>query len=220
MYVHEYLEMAASSELAPLNVGDISFPKGVGADNAQYRNQQRLINYLNAANLEVHKVFQLIQRRLSLCNKPPGCIYKLPLDFMHCIYASFVDGQEIPLNNDRVLVIDGIERCVSIMFPAPYIMEIKGLDIMERYEMGIVYVAAPPKVCEMDSFIDLNPQYTEPILNYMAYKGHASQNGSIDKTNNVYWKRFRDSCNNVKTIGLGNVDNLDDNCKLIRAGFV
>jgi hypothetical protein len=220
MFVYEYLEQAAMSELSPLSIGDISLPKGLGPDDEQYGSQLKLINYVNRANLEVHKIFQLIQKRIQICNDPPECLYRLSPDFIYAIYASFLNGEEVPLNNDRNVIVNGVERCVSLMFPAPFLMQVKGIDGLGRVSIGMVYVAAPDKVCKMDDWIDLGAQYNEAMVNYISYLAYCSQNGDIKATNNTFYMRFRESCNAVRLLGLQTEDNLNDNCKLIERGFV
>jgi len=220
MHVYEYLEQAAMSEVSPLNLGDISLPDGVGPDNDQYLNQQKLINFVNRANLEIHKIFQLIQKTAQICNSPPQCLFRLPKDFLHAIYASFLNGVEVPLNNDRAVIVNGVERCVSLMFPAPFLMEVKGIDGLGRVSIGMVYVAAPPKVCKISDWIDLGEQYNEAMINYITYLAYCSQNGDVKSTNNTFYMRFKSSCDMIRNIGLQTSDNLDNNCKLNERGFV
>ena len=69
-------------------------------------------------------------------------------------------------------------------------------------------------------FLDLPEIYTEALLDYVAYKAHASIKGDMKAENNTYYLRFIESCKNIKIAGLSNSDNLDSNTKLTDRGFV
>jgi hypothetical protein len=144
----------------------------------------------------------------------------IPVDFLYAVSASFADGEEIPLNNEKARIVDGVDHNVSVLFPAPFKALVKGTDSKGRTDISIVYVASPPKVTKRSDFIDISEIYTEALLNYAAYKAHVSVSGDMKAENNTYYLRFIESCKNISMLGLINSDNMDSNTKLTDRGFV
>ena len=218
MLVSDYLKYAVQGELGPLTVKDIGIDSASPTDT-QLANRAKLIGYLNLANNEVHKKFSLIQKEFLLENISNNKTYDIPLDFSYAMNAVFEDGQEIPINNDRLIFVDSVDAAVSVLFPAPYKALVKGTDSLGRTTISLVYVASPPDVTEYTGFIDISHVYTEPLVNYMAYKAFGSKDGKRDGENNTYYMRFIESCRHIELSGYVNPNNLDANYKLIQGGF-
>ena len=217
MLVSDYLNSLTTSEINQLHFSDIG---GLSPTDNQKKNRDLIINYINLANVKLHKKFALLQKELILSDVSANTMRDIPIDFLYAVSASFADGEEIPLNNEKANIVDGVDRNVSVLFPAPFKALVKGTDDKGRTDMSIVYVASPAKVTQPSDFIDISEIYTEALVNYVAYKAHASVSGDMKAENNTYYLRFIQSCKNISMLGLTNSDNMDSNDKLIDRGFV
>jgi len=217
MYVSDYLSYITSGEIKQLAVSDIGTTAPTAA---QIANKTALINFINLANLELHKKFALIAKELVFTDVTPNSLHNIPVDFLFAVSASYKDGTEIAINNEKTDIVDNVDYSVSILFPTPFQMLVKGTDIDARDDISLVYIAAPSKATSTSNFLDLPEIYTEALLDYVAYKAHASVSGDMKAENNTYYLRFIEAVKNIKINGLGNSDNLDSNTKLTDRGFV
>ena len=217
MYVSEYLSHITKGEVKQLYVSDIG---GTTPNTIQLANIAILISYLNEANLEVHKHFGLIQKELVLSNVTNNSIHSVPVDFLYAVSAEFNDGTEVAINNERTNFTDKVDYNVSLLFPSPFKILVKGTDILKRDDISVVYVSIPPAITLTTQFIDLPQVYNEALYNYVAYKAHASLKGDMKEENNTYYLRYRESLKNIRLLGMTNSDNLDSNVKLTDRGFV
>ena len=217
MYVSEYLSHITKGEVKQLYVSDIG---GTTPNTIQLANIAILISYLNEANLEVHKHFGLIQKELVLSNVTNNSIHSVPVDFLYAVSAEFNDGTEVAINNERTNFTDKVDYNVSLLFPSPFKILVKGTDVLKRDDISVVYVSIPPAITLTTQFIDLPQVYNEALYNYVAYKAHASLKGDMKEENNTYYLRYRESLKNIRLIGMTNSDNLDSNVKLTDRGFV
>jgi len=217
MYVSEYLSHITKGEVKQLYVSDIG---GTTPNTLQLANIAILISYLNEANLEVHKHFGLIQKELVLSNVTNNSIHSVPVDFLYAVSAEFNDGTEVAINNERTNFTDKVDYNVSLLFPSPFKILVKGTDVLKRDDISVVYVSIPPAITLTTQFIDLPQVYNEALYNYVAYKAHASLKGDMKEENNTYYLRYRESLKNIRLLGMTNSDNLDSNVKLTDRGFV
>ena len=217
MYVSEYLSHITKGEVKQLYVSDIG---GTTPNTIQLANIAILISYLNEANLEVHKHFGLIQKELVLSDVTNNSIHSVPVDFLYAISAEFNDGTEVAINNERTNFTDKVDYNVSLLFPSPFKILVKGTDVLKRDDISVVYVSIPPAITLTTQFIDLPQVYNEALYNYVAYKAHASLKGDMKEENNTYYLRYRESIKNIRLLGMTNSDNLDSNVKLTDRGFV
>ena len=217
MYVSEYLSHITKGEVKQLYVSDIG---GTTPNTLQLANIAILISYLNEANLEVHKHFGLIQKELVLSNVTNNSIHSVPVDFLYAVSAEFNDGTEVAINNERTNFTDKVDYNVSLLFPSPFKILVKGTDVLKRDDISVVYVSIPPAITLTTQFIDLPQVYNEALYNYVAYKAHASIKGDMKEENNTYFLRYRESLKNIRLLGMTNSDNLDSNVKLTDRGFV
>ena len=217
MYVSEYLSHITKGEVKQLYVSDIG---GTTPNTIQLANIAILISYLNEANLEVHKHFGLIQKELVLSDVTNNSIHSVPVDFLYAVSAEFNDGTEVAINNERTNFTDKVDYNVSLLFPSPFKILVKGTDVLKRDDISVVYVSIPPAITLTSQFIDLPQVYNEALYNYVAYKAHASLKGDIKEENNTYYLRYRESLKNIRLLGMTNSDNLDSNVKLTDRGFV
>tara|TARA_R110000823_G_scaffold19192_1_gene59326 strand:+ start:59 stop:712 length:654 start_codon:yes stop_codon:yes gene_type:complete len=217
MYVSDYLSHITKGEVKQLYLSDI----GTGAPNlVQQANINTLITYINEANLELHKHFGLIQKELVLTNVTNNSLHNVPVDFLYAVSATFSDGTEIAINNERTNFIDKVDYNVSLLFPAPFKILVKGTDNLQRDDISLVYVSIPTIAVLTTDFLDLPQVYNEALYNYVAYKAHASVKGDMKAENNTYYLRYNESVKNIRLLGMKNSDNLDSNVKLTDRGFV
>ena len=217
MYVSDYLSHITKGEVKQLYVSDI----GTTSPNTlQKANIAILISYLNEANLELHKHFGLIQKELILTDVTNNSLHSVPVDFLYAISAEFNDGTEVAINNERTNFVDKVDYNVSLLFPAPFKILVKGTDNLKRDDISVVYVSTPPVLTLTTEFVDLPQVYNEALYNYVAYKAHASIKGDMKEENNTYFLRYRESLKNIRLLGMTNSDNLDSNVKLTDRGFV
>jgi hypothetical protein len=217
MYVSDYLSHITKGEVKQLYVSDI----GTTSPNTlQQANIAILISYLNEANLELHKHFGLIQKELVLTDVTNNSLHSVPVDFLYAISAEFNDGTEVAINNERTNFVDKVDYNVSLLFPAPFKILVKGTDNLKRDDISVVYVSTPPVLTLTTQFVDLPQVYNEALYNYVAYKAHASIKGDMKEENNTYYLRYQASLKNIRLLGMTNSDNLDSNVKLTDRGFV
>jgi|TARA_R110001606_G_scaffold220657_1_gene368495 hypothetical protein len=217
MYVSDYLSHITKGEVKQLYVSDI----GTTSPNTlQKANIAILISYLNEANLELHKHFGLIQKELVLTDVTNNSLHSVPVDFLYAISAEFNDGTEVAINNERTNFVDKVDYNVSLLFPAPFKILVKGTDNLKRDDISVVYVSTPPVLTLTTQFVDLPQVYNEALYNYVAYKAHASIKGDMKEENNTYYLRYQASLKNIRLLGMTNSDNLDSNVKLTDRGFV
>jgi hypothetical protein len=221
--VYEYIEFLVNGEISNLSVSDVGdmTPGAAAATAVQTSNRNKIRSFINLANIELHKKFDIIQKDMELDFALDGEEFKLDDDFLHAISCVFKkDGIEIPINNDKTKIVDGVDNNVSVMFKEPAKVIIKGTDVDGKKDMVLTY-AASPKLAKTISVNLLLPQiYTEALLNYAAYKAHAAVSGELKAANNTYYLRFSESCKQINMLGLSNPDNLDANTKLTDRGFI
>jgi hypothetical protein len=217
MYVSDYLSHITKGEVKQLYVSDIGT---TSPSTLQKANIAILISYLNEANLELHKHFGLIQKELVLTDVTNNSLHSIPVDFLYAVSAEFNDGTEVAINNERTKFIDKVDYNVSLLFPAPFKILVKGTDILKRDDISVVYVSTPPVLTLTTEFVDLPQVYNEALYNYVAYKAHASIKGDMKEENNTYYLRYQASLKNIRLLGMTNSDNLDSNVKLTDRGFV
>ena len=217
MYVSDYLAYLTAGEIKQLAISDTG---DATPTDKQKANKAALINFINLANVEIHKRFSLISKEMVFTDVKPNSLHSIPTDFLYAVSASYSDGTEIPINNEKTNIVDNVDYNVSILFPAPFKMLVKGTDENKRDDISLVYVAVPAKATKTTDFLDLPEIYTEALLDYVAYKAHASVSGDMKAENNTYYLRFIEAVKNIRINGLGNSDNLDSNTKLTDRGFV
>ena len=222
MKVYEYIEFLVSGEinnLAVANVGDMT-PGAASPTALQTSNRDKIRSYVNLANIELHKKFNILQKDMELDFALAGEEFKLDDDFEHAISCIFTDGEEIPINNDKTYIVEGVDSNVSVMFNDPAKALIKGTDKDGRKNMILTYAASPSLAKSITVNLHLPQLFTEALLNYAAYKAHAAIKGDIKEVNNTYYLRYNESCKQINLLGLRNPDNLDSNTKLEDRGFV
>ena len=223
MKVYEYIDFLINGEISQLglsDVGDMAPSSVVTPTAVQVKNRNKIRSYINLANIELYKKFDIATKDLELDFALNNEEFTIPDDFLHAISCKFTDGTEIPINNDKVEFVDGVDTKVSVMFKDPSKLTIKGTDKDGRKNMVMSYAASPKLASTIYINLKLPQQYTEALLNYAAYKAHVTISGDMKAENNTYYLRYNESCKQIQLLGLNNPDNLDSNTKLEDNGFV
>ncbi len=220
MIVSDYLEAAVRSELSSLSIKDI----GIGSNEpsaTQLKNRETLIGYLNQALLAIYSKFSLKQDEIVIHSPVEFRRYTVPSDFLYPVDAKLADGQEIGVNNDRMVILDGKEVLLSIMFPSPLKFEVKGIGgCPEDTAISMVYAVAPNIVENYTDHVDLRSSFTEAVLLYMGYRATCSTGVAGESTNSTFLSRYNFVCDQVLKQGCIDTDNLNSNVKLCERGFV
>ena len=219
----DYLITGECSKLAISSVGDMSANPSPVPTAVQVVNQNKFINYVNLANLALHKRFNLLVKTYEMDSPLDGEEYTLPSNFLvpiHAYYAS--DYVQVPIKDDSVKLISDIDHHVSILIPEPFKAVIKGTDAEDpkRTQILLKYAAAPRKARTTYADLKINEVYTEALLNYSAYKAHGAISGDMKDENNTYYLRYEASCKQLINSGMWGNNDIEINTKLEDNGFV
>lgn len=224
MKVSEYIDYLISGECSKLavnDVGDMSLNPTAAPSTAQLANQAKFVNYINLANLALHKRFHLRQKTMELDNPLDGEEFNLNSDFLVAIHAYYTaDFDPVTIQDSHVRVISDVDTAVSILIPEPFKAVIKGTDSEGRSQIILKYAAAPSKATKAATNLGISEVYTEALLNYAAYKAHSAISGDIKDENNTYYLRYEASCKQLVTSGMSGSNEIETNTKLEDNGFV
>ena len=189
----------------------------------QVTNQNKFINYVNLANLALHKRFNLLVKTYEMDSPLDGEEYTLPSNFLVPIYAYYAsDFVQVPIKDDSVKLVSDVDQHVSILIPEPFKAVIKGTDAEDpkRTQILLKYAAAPNKAKTTYADLKINEVYTEALLNYSAYKAHVTTSGGMQDENNTYYMRYEASCKQLINSGMWGNNEIEINTKLEDNGFV
>ena len=188
----------------------------------QETNRKKFINYLNLANLAIHKRFHLLQKQYEIDNPANNEEYALPSDFLAPVYAYYNDteGEEIPIKDTYRKIVDNVDTAVSLLIPEPFKITVKGTDTSKRPQIILIYAASPTVITQVNHSLNVNNVYTEAVLNYAAYKAYSAISGDIKAENNSYYLRYESNCRQIIASGLGGDNETETNTKLEDNGFV
>ena len=225
MKASEYINYLVNGEtykLAIQDVGDLSVNPSSTPTATQETNRKKFINYLNLANLAIHKRFHLLQKQYEIDNPTNDEEYALPKDFLAPIYAYYNDteAEEIPIKDTYRKIVDNVDTAVSLLIPEPFKITVKGTDTSKRPQIILIYAASPPVITQVNHSLNINNVYTEAMLNYAAYKAYSAISGDIKAENNSYYLRYESNCRQIISSGLGGDNETETNTKLEDNGFV
>ncbi len=224
MRVSEYINYLVTgdiSKLAVSNVGDLSINPITPPTDIQKANQQKIISYLNLANIAIHKKFHLLKKEFELWYPRDGEEFDLPKDFMTPISAYYAEDKvPVSIKDHSTNIIDKVDTNVSLLFTDPYKIKVKGVDSLNRDLIILNYAASPARITNTSVDLRLPVAYTEAFLNYAAYKAHAAVSANMQDENNTYYLRYQNSCKELMETGLHGNNEIDTNTKLKDRGFV
>ncbi|MDC3375278.1 hypothetical protein OAW27_00370 [bacterium] len=219
----DYLVTGECSKLAIASVGDMAAGASPAPTAVQVSNQNRFLNYINLANLALHKRFHLLKKTVELDNPLDGEEFALPSDFLAPIHAYYTsDFDPVTIKDDSVNVINKIDTAVSILINEPFKATLKGTDseTPKRTQIMMKYAAAPKKAKTVLTDLKINEVYTEALLNYAGYKAHTAVSGDMKDENNTYYLRYESSCKQLINSGMWGNNEIETNTKLVDNGFV
>ena len=219
----DYLTTGECSKLAIASVGDMSVNPDPVPTAVQVVNQNKFINYVNLANLALHKRFHLLLKTLEMDNPLNGEEFTLPSDFLVPIHAYYTsDFDVVSIKDDSVKLVQDVDEHVSILINEPFKAVIKGTDAEtpQRTQILLKYAAAPKKAKNTYTDLKVSEVYTEALLNYAAYKAHGAISGDMKDENNTYYLRYEASCKQLINSGMWGNNEIEVNTKLIDNGFV
>lgn len=224
MRVSEYITYLVNGEVGKLavsNVGDMSLNPVTPPTTVQLANQSKFIDYINLANLAIHKRFHIRQKELELDMPLDGEEFHLPANFLVPVAAYYaVDDEEVTIKDSYIKLVDNIDTAVSILIPEPFKAVIKGTDSKHRNKIILRYVAAPDKARKASTDLCVSEVYTEVILYYAAFKAHSAISGDMKDENNTHYLRYESSARQLVTSGMWGNNLIETNTKLTDNGFV
>ena len=112
MKVYEYIDFLVNGEISHLafsNVGDMTPGSTATPTAVQLTNRDKIRSFINLANIELHKKFNILQKDMELDFALDGEEFNLADDFLHAISCRFLDGEEIAINNDKIKLVNNVE---------------------------------------------------------------------------------------------------------------
>ena len=218
-----YLVNGETYKLAIQDVGDMAVNPSSAPTALQTSNRTKFINYLNLANLAIHKRFHLLQRQYDIDHPINNEDYVLPDDFLAPVYAYYNDNEkvEIPIKDTYRKIVDNVDTAVSLLIPEPFKVTVKGTDTAKgTTQIILVYAASPTVITKITQSLNVSNVYTEAVLNYAAYKAYSAISGDIKAENNSYYLRYESNCRQVIASGLGGDNETETNSKLEDNGFI
>ena len=216
-----YLITGDCSKLAISDVGDMSLNPGVPPTVVQLVNQNKFINYINLANLAIHKRFHLLRRTFTLDTPVDGEEYTLPSTFLIPIEAYYAaDFEPVTIKDAHVNLVSNVDTAVSILFPEPFCAIVKGTDSKSRSPIILKYAASPTKATTAAKNLGISEVYTEAMLHYAAYKAYGTLSGDMKEENNTYYLRYEASCKQIVASGMWGDNQIEYNSKLEDNGFI
>ena len=225
MKASEYINYLVNGEtykLAIQDVGDLAVNPSSSPSALQETNRKKFINYLNLANLAIHKRFHLLQKQFEIDNPANDEEYTLPDNFLAPVYAYYNDteAEEIPIKDTYRKIVDNVDTAVSLLIPEPFKITVKGTDTSKRPQIILIYAASPTVITQVNHSLNVNNVYTEAVLNYAAYKAYSAISGDIKAENNSYYLRYESNCRQIIASGLGGDNETETNTKLEDNGFI
>jgi hypothetical protein len=202
MLLSEFKEYLAYGELAHLAIGDL-------ASNENQVN--RIISAINLGVTELYKRFPIKLGSEVITLEDSTYEYALPADLVkiEAIYDS--EDIEIPLNDHNNTLSVFTTNYNVLKHPYP----VADLTITVEYR-----VAAPKLALDSEDTeeIEIPPQFTEALVNYVAYRMFAAINMNSAEAVN-YYAKFEAACALINNLGLWD-KSADTNLRLGNAGWL
>ena len=204
MTVQQIINLAKNGELKQLAVKD---------------DVDAVLGYLNLGLIELYKRFPLKVEEAIIELRDDTVIYDLPKDCMWLITA-YGEVSENDSNAINILNINTEDDMFSINTISWDKIQVPS-SVLGDY-ISIIYAASPPFLTEdnLEDDLGVPPQLLEALTEYIAFKGHASQNGDAQAENNVHYQRFEASCVRVKKQGMITPDDVVMPNRIEIKGFI
>jgi hypothetical protein len=203
--LQEIIDIAKNSELNTLAVKS---------------NDSAIVGFVNLGLIELYTIFPLKTEEKIIELQDGVTIYDLPDDYMYMVAAY----EEVPLGSTRNAVplpINEEENPFSINTISYNQVQIP-LSVSGNY-VSILYVPKPAKMstANLDEELPIPDQLVTCLLNFIAFKGHGAIKTGGQGESDVYYLRFKRSCDDVKSLGVGiTPDDLSMGNRLYTRGYV
>ncbi len=183
---------------------------------------EAVLQLINLGLIELYKRFPILTEEQILTLDGVTSVYTMDSNFMWIVAAY----EEVPENTSGYsqLPINDEENPYSVNTVSWNKVQIP-LDVSGAH-ISIVYAASPKWVTydsenstHENATVELPPQLLDPLLHYIGYKGNAILNNTLTQEEDVRWKRFAASCNNVEKRGMFTVDAINLDGRLLNRGF-
>lgn len=182
MLVSDIIVDARAGELSQISVSD-----------------EEILSYINLANIELHKRFNLRILVEALTIRESVNVYTLRSKNINKILSVYnKDGKEVRLRNVDSPFTDSCYDIEQISYNTFLVPNPPKEDIFT-----FMYRAAPEKVKSVEDEVDIPYAMLEAMLNYIGYRAHTSINGDIRAENNTHYMRFEKSCKQLEDMGYG-----------------
>lgn len=205
MTLQEIIDIAKNSELNTLAVKN---------------NDEAIIGFVNLGLIELYTIFALKTEEHIIELQDGVTIYDLPDDFMY-MTAAF---EEVPYNSDMnsaAVPINEESNPFSINTINYSQVQIP-LTCSGSY-ISILYVPKPTRltIADLNTELPIPDQLVQPLLNFIAYKGHGAIKTDGQGEADIYYLRFKRSCDDIKKLGTSiAADDLSMTERLHTRGFV
>lgn len=202
MKLSEIINISKNSELNTLSVKD-----NVGA----------IVSFINLGLLELYNIFALKTEEHIIELEDGVTIYDLPSDFMYMTGAfetpmHGTNSQTVPINEE------GNPYSINTINFRQVQVPLSGAGAV----ISIIYVPKPNTMTVDDLDVDLPipDNLVQPLLNFVAYKGHGAVRLDGQGEGDIYYARFRRSCEDIKRQGTSIAsDDLSMDNRLALRGF-
>ena len=203
MKLSEVLNISRHSELNTLAVKD---------------NNESLVSFVNLGILELYSQFALDSEEFIIPLRSDRTIYDLPHDFMYLVsaYESYGAGQQgsvnLPVNNEN-----DPNSVNTINF-----RQVQIANSQDGKYVGVIYVKKPEAftVDDLDKELPIPDQLVQPLLNFMAFKGHSAVRLDGQGEGDIYYLRFKKSCDDILKQGTSiAADDLNMDTRIHDRGF-
>lgn len=205
MTLQEIINIAKNSELNTLAVKS---------------NDEAIIGFVNLGLIELYAIFGVRTEEHIIELQDGVTIYDLPTDFMYLTgafeevpYNSDVNSASVPINEESNPFSINTINYNQVQIP---------LSHTGNY-ISILYVPKPTKMTITDLAVELPipDQLVQPLLNFIAYKGHGAIKTDGQGEADVYFIRFKRSCDDIKKLGTSiAADDLSMHERIYTRGFV
>ena len=205
MTLQEIIDIAKNSELNTLAVKN---------------NDAAIVGFVNLGLIELYSIFPLRTEEFIIELQDNVTIYDLPSDFMYMTAAfeevpigSSSESAPVPINEESnpfsINTINYSQVQIPLTHSGNYI--------------SILYVPKPAKmsVTDLTAELPIPDQLVQPLLNFIAYKGHGAIKSDGQGESDVYFLRFKRSCDDIKRLGTSiAADDLSMSERILSRGFV
>lgn len=187
MKLQEVIDIAKNSELNTLAVRS---------------NDTAIVGFINLGLIELYSIFALRTEEYVIALQNGVTVYDLPQDFMYLTAAygevpagSSEESAALPINEENNPFSVNTINFSQVQIP---------LSSLGEY-VSIMYVPKPTKLSVNDLTVEvpIPDQLVQPLLAFIGYKGHGAIRSDGQGEADVYYLRFKRTCDEIKKLGTG-----------------